>query len=67
MQVHHDNPKATGLYVAYVNDLENPKVKFAKRIFLMWDKGWFYPSSDQRHRGTVYQSVGPLPPLELED
>jgi len=67
MKIHHTDPTKPGLYVAYVNDLDNPKAKFAKRIFLVWADGWSYPSSDQKYRGTVYQSVGPFPALPLED
>jgi len=59
-------PSTPGLYVAYVNDLDNPKARYASRIFLSWSHdGWFYPSSDQRYRGHVYQWIQ-TPPLELE-
>ncbi len=67
LEIYHADPVQSGLYVAYVNDLDNPRSPFAKRIFLVWSKGWFYPSSDQRFRGTVYQSAGPFPAMRLED
>jgi hypothetical protein len=61
------NPQEPGLYVAYVNDLEQPQFRYAKRIFLSWYGGkWYYPGSDQPHRGVVYQWIQ-VPPLELEE
>ena len=60
------NPTRAGLYVAYVNDPQLTTV--AARIFLMCHNGqWYRQLSDQRYRGTVYQWVGPLPVLRLED
>lgn len=61
-------PAKPGLYVAYTNPDELlHKFTHAERRFLVWDHGWFYQSSDQRYRGHVYQWVGPLPALKLED
>lgn len=60
-------PSKPGLYVAYMNPDDLRNFSYAERRFLMWDRGWFYPSSDQKYRGHVYQWVGPLPALKLED
>jgi hypothetical protein len=59
-------PPQPGLYVAYVDD--NVPSGFAARRILMWHEGrWWYPHSDQFYRGCVYQWIGPLPALRLED
>lgn len=60
------DPPTPGLYVAYVNDLDDTKARYAKRIFLTWLDGWHYPLSDQKFRGHVYQWIQ-VPPLELEE
>ncbi len=66
ISLHENDPSSPGMYVAYVNDSIGKPVS-AKRVLLMWDSGWFYPMSDQRFRGPVYQSIGPLPVLHLFD
>jgi hypothetical protein len=58
-------PPKSGLYVAYVNtDMTR---RWAERILLSWDGRWYYPGSGQAYRAHVYQWLGPLPALELED
>lgn len=68
LDIGEGRPTKPGLYVAYTNpDDLGRDFKYAERRLLMWDSGWFHRSSDQKYRGYVYQWVGPLPALELED
>jgi hypothetical protein len=64
--VREGKPKEPGVYVAYVND-EVP-TPFAFRTLLFWDgEQWYHQFSDARYREHVYQWIGPLPVLRLED
>lgn len=66
LEICEGNPITVGAYVAYVND--DLVTRFAKRTLLFWDgQRWGYPMSDQRFRGHVYQWIGPLPALKLEE
>lgn len=63
-----EKPRRSGLYVVYTNPDDLREFKYAERRLLVWDgRGWSYRMSDQRFRGHVYQWLGPLPALKLED
>lgn len=60
-----EKPTDAGIYVAYVN---GPIPNLAERIMLFWDgTRWSYPMSGMFYREHVYQVIGPLPILKLED
>ena len=62
LKVNKGKPTKRALYVAYV-DTPIPESKFLQKKLLMWmnDDEWWYPGSDQIHRGKVYGWIGPLP------
>ena len=69
MQIHDSESmpiRPDGKYVAYVNP--SVAVEHAVTIFLISvNNTWIYPGSPERYREHVYQWIGPLPSLELED
>ena len=61
-----EKPTETGLYLCYINPQGLFK-NYADYIVLFWSDRWYYRLSDQKYRDTVYQCIGPIPPLELVD
>lgn len=61
-------PTKSGMYVVYTES-ELPSSDFPEKRMLMYmvgsPYGWWYPSSDQTHRGVVYGWVGPLPTSKI--
>lgn len=61
-------PPCRGSFVAYIDDFEAPKGRYAKRALMQWDgSAWSFPFSSVNYRGTVYGWTGPLQAMELED
>ena len=64
MEVQTGIPTLPGVYVVWIDDVHVRNPKYTKRYLMDYNDGWFYPHSDQKLRGPIYQWLGPLPALK---